>query len=118
MNATASSWRKLSVACLVMALSLPAAPSLADSSAGTGDKGTDMLLDLVLLRPVGLAATGVGAVVFVVSLPFTLASGGASSAACDLVGEPLAYTFTRPLGQLDGQSRSCGQDASGQKPAP
>lgn len=107
------------LSAVALALALPVA-SWADSGAGTGDKGTDMLIDLVLLRPMGLAATGVGSVVFLVSLPFSLASGGAGSAACELVGEPLAYTFTRPLGEIEGSASYCGRErvGTGDSPAP
>lgn len=93
---------------LVLLAALSAGSARAES--GTGDKGTDMLLDLLVLRPFGLLATGVGSVAFVVSLPFTLTSGGVGEAACELVSEPLAYTFSRRLGDLDGVGKDC-QDA-------
>jgi hypothetical protein len=86
---------------------LPPAPLLAESGEGTGDKGTDMMLDLLILRPLGLLATGVGSAAFVVSLPFTLPSGSTGAAACELVREPFAYTFARPLGDLDAYVSHC-----------
>jgi len=43
----------------------------------------------------------VGAVVFVVTLPFTLPSKSVDRAAKKLVAEPAQYTFKRPLGQFD-----------------
>ncbi len=116
MKTMESIWRVASVAGLALALSAPCAS--ADAGAGTGDKGTDMVLDLVLLRPMGLLATGVGAVAFVVSLPFTLPSGGVGSAACELVQAPLAYTFTRPLGDMEGAGDHCGRSAGAEIPAP
>ena len=79
----------------------------AASGAGTGDRGTDMVLDLLILRPLGLLTTGVGSVAFVASLPFTLPSGSAGEAACVLVKDPLAYTFTRPLGDFDVDAGRC-----------
>jgi len=102
----AGSTRKLALAVgLALLTALPLSPAFAGS--GTGDKGTDMMLDLLILRPLGLLATGVGSVVFVVSLPFTLPSGSAGVAACELVSEPLAYTFTRPLGDMEGAGKHC-----------
>ena len=96
---------------LVLALTLVPFPARADRPAdrqqGSGDRGTDMVLDLLLLRPLGLLVTGVGSVAFVVSLPFTLPSGSAGAAACELVREPLAYTFSRPLGDLEAGGRHC-----------
>lgn len=88
------------------------ADSLADREPGTGDKGTNMVLDLLILRPLGLLTTGVGSVLFVVSLPFTLPSGSARDAACELVTKPLAYTFTRPLGDIEDTGGHCREGAN------
>jgi hypothetical protein len=54
--------------------------------------------DLFLVRPFGAVATVLGAGVYVISLPFTLASGGATEAGYVLVAEPAMYTFVRCLG--------------------
>lgn len=95
-----------------LALSLSVHAALAeDRPQGTGDKGTDMVLDLLVLRPLGLVTTGIGSVLFAVSLPFTLPSGSAGDAACELVSKPLAYTFTRPLGDVEDGPDRCGQPA-------
>jgi hypothetical protein len=51
-------------------------------------------------RPLGLFALVLGAVTFVVALPFTLPSGSADSAAKALVKAPATYTFKRPLGRF------------------
>ena len=60
-----------------------------------------MTIDLIAARPIGLVATLGGAVVFLVSWPFS-ALGGNSEAAWDtLVADPAAYTFQRPLGDFD-----------------
>lgn len=58
----------------------------------------DMIGDLVLQRPFGLANTVVGIGVWVVSLPFTIFSGSVGDAGEKLVADPAAHTFTRPLG--------------------
>ena len=60
-----------------------------------------MIFDLVLLRPLGLAATAVGTAFFVVSLPFSVLGGNTGEAAKKLVVAPAKYTFTRPLGAED-----------------
>lgn len=104
---------------MVAALLLTLVPfsAQADSPAvrepGTGDKGTDMVLDLLVLRPLGLVTTGIGSVLFLVSLPFTLPSGSSGDAACELVSKPLAYTFTRPLGDIEEPDGHC---RDGRKP--
>jgi len=58
----------------------------------------DMIGDLVLQRPFGIANTLVGIGVWVVALPFTVFSGSTGDAGVKLIAEPGAHTFTRPLG--------------------
>lgn len=111
MRNRAGSIRKTALAAgLTLLTALPFTTAVADS--GTGDKSADMLLDLLVMRPLGLLATGVGSVAFVVSLPFTLPSGSVGATACELVSEPLAYTFTRPLGDFQGGDKRCSDAAS------
>jgi hypothetical protein len=57
-----------------------------------------MTADLLLVRPVGIVATAVGSVIFVVALPFTLISGDTQHSLDKLIKEPGRYTFNRPLG--------------------
>ncbi|EFK12321.1 conserved hypothetical protein [delta proteobacterium NaphS2] len=64
------------------------------------DKGGYMMADLVVMRPLGIAATAVGAVAYVLSLPFSLAGGNEPEARQKLMGDPANYTFTRPLGDF------------------
>ena len=52
-----------------------------------------------VVRPLGMAATAVGAVIYVISLPFSLAGGNEAEARQKLVVDPATYTFTRPLGE-------------------
>ena len=59
-----------------------------------------MLMDAFLLRPLGLAATVLGTVTFVATLPFSLPSRSVNDAANILVVKPATYTFARPLGQV------------------
>ena len=72
----------------------------------TGDRGSDMLVDLVVLRPIGAVVTVIGAAAFVLSLPFTLPTGSTREAGREMVGKPAEYTFDRPLGDL----HRCGAD--------
>ena len=60
-----------------------------------------MLADAFLLRPLGLAATVLGTATFLVTLPFSLPTRSADDAAKVLVVKPAAYTFARPLGEID-----------------
>jgi hypothetical protein len=47
--------------------------------------------DLIVARPLGLAATVLGTCAFVLSLPFTLAAGSVQDAAQKLVIAPAHY---------------------------
>ena len=62
--------------------------------------GGEMVFDFVVLRPVGLVATAVGSVFFVVSSPFAALGGNMDTAKEKLVKDPAAFTFKRPLGQF------------------
>ena len=64
------------------------------------DDGLITIGDLAISRPVGIAVTAVGGALFVVSLPFALASGSVKETADVLVGQPFRFTFTRPLGDF------------------
>ncbi|GMQ76467.1 MAG: hypothetical protein BMS9Abin01_1747 [Gammaproteobacteria bacterium] len=95
--------RLLGVAFTLAVLHLPGVARAAGASAEPEldpPQGSrqDMIGDLVLQRPFGLANTVVGIGVWVVSLPFTIFSGSMGDAGVKLIAEPAAHTFTRPLG--------------------
>lgn len=74
------------------------------------NESLNLITDVLVIRPVGAAATLAGAALFVATSPFTaLASIPEPHNAFDrvgslLVGTPYAYTFVRPLGYF---STSC-----------
>ncbi|KPN88122.1 hypothetical protein [Pseudomonas nunensis] len=57
-----------------------------------------MIGDLLIARPLLVAATVIGAGVFVVSLPFTALGGGVGDAGQALVVDPAKAAFVRCLG--------------------
>jgi len=61
--------------------------------------GTEILFDLVLIRPLGMVGLALGTTVFVAALPFLLVTGSAENAADALVDEPFKFTFVRGMGQ-------------------
>ena len=63
--------------------------------------GGAMIFDLAVVRPVGIVATAIGCVFFVVSSPFSALGGNIDAASEKLVKDPAAYTFKRPLGEFD-----------------
>jgi hypothetical protein len=70
------------------------------NEAGTED-GDDasIILDLLILRPVGLVATVGGVIIFVGSLPISLPTWSVGKAFRALVARPASYTFWRTLGE-------------------
>jgi len=63
----------------------------------TGEK----FADAAAVRPMTLWASAIGAVGWVVTLPFTIPSGSAGDTAKAWVGDPLKYTFCRPVGEME-----------------
>ena len=61
--------------------------------------GTDITFDLMIARPLGFASTALGASLFVVTLPFAVATGSADNTAKALVAKPYKFTFVRDLGE-------------------
>jgi len=61
-------------------------------------KAYSMVGDLIIARPLLIAATAIGAGVFVVSLPFTALGGNVGEAGKALVVEPGKAAFVRCLG--------------------
>jgi hypothetical protein len=97
-----SAWKKLVlVPALSLAVAVPPAFGLDQEQIGREPTTAEMYADGLIARPLGAVASVLGAVVFVVTLPFTLPSKSVDRAAKKLVAEPAQYTFKRPLGQFD-----------------
>ena len=60
-----------------------------------------MIIDLVIVRPLGLIATLGGSFFFLVSLPFSALGDNTDDAWESLVVSPAVFTFKRPLGGFD-----------------
>lgn len=86
------------------------APSQAASgsyrSAEIGPRWQDQTVDALVARPIGVVGTGLGAVVWTVSLPFSLLGGNAGESADKLVGGPARETFLRCLGCRSGRRQA------------
>jgi hypothetical protein len=97
-----SAWKKLVlIPALTLAIAVPPALALDQEQIGREPTTAEMYADGLIARPLGLVASVLGAVVFVVTLPFSLPSKSVDSAAKELVAVPAQYTFKRPLGQFD-----------------
>jgi len=88
---------KYGIRRFVVALAMASSPVLAQTDSPSG---SDMFVDLVVTRPLGLIGVVVGSAAFVVALPFTIPSGSVGRSAEELVKKPVRYTFKRPLGEL------------------
>ena len=58
-------------------------------------------IDLIFARPLGIAAGIVGTAIFIVSLPFTIPSGGVDEAADMFIVKPFQFSFTRDFPDED-----------------
>jgi hypothetical protein len=89
--------RKNLIAFLVVfALIASAAPALAKEPTET-----DIIPDVLLVRPVSLASIVVGSVIFVIALPAALPTGSVGKVGRRLVLDPVEFTFVRPVGDFD-----------------
>jgi len=76
------------------------------ANAGQGyDRGRSpdpvtMLVDGVVVRPLGLGAVVLGAATWLVTYPFSALGGNAHEAGDQLVGQAWNFTFKRPLGEF------------------
>ncbi|MDD2222112.1 MAG: multidrug transporter [Pseudomonas sp.] len=97
---------RVTAAILALCISLISVPASAARSNVSGNPAYEvetpgayaMVADLVIARPLLIAATVVGVGLFVVALPFTLLSGSVDRAGKALVVEPGRAAFVRCLG--------------------
>lgn len=97
---------RLLAATLAVFFGLQITPALAQDAAGSGDPVYEiesppayaMIGDLLIARPILIAATIIGAGLFVVALPFTAAGGGIGRTGKALVVDPGKAAFVRCLG--------------------
>ena len=94
--------RSLVIAIIAALLIVPfASTGLAEEYFEREDpSGGEMMYDFIIVRPIGIAATVIGSVFYVVSLPFSLLGNNSGEAGEALVKDPAAYTFKRPLGEF------------------
>lgn len=60
----------------------------------------NMVADALIVRPLGICATILGAGFFIISLPFSALGGNVKEAGQKLVAAPAKFTFKRPLGEF------------------
>jgi len=95
--------RQCVVASIIIGLvfSTFAAGALAQSPSQEEEaKAGKMVVDILLVRPLGIVSTVAGTAVFIVSLPFSAIGRNIKASAKKLVLEPAKFTFARPLGKF------------------
>ncbi len=85
--------RALLLLSLAIFISVPVLAAPADEPTALAMTG-----DLIVARPLGVAITAIGTVIFLASLPFTALGGNVGRSADALVTKPAAETFMRCLG--------------------
>ncbi len=90
--------KKIMAALITAVLIFCSSPVLAEPYGY--DRDLEVTADVVLVRPVSVAAIILGTAFFIVSLPFAIPTGSVGSAARTLVVEPFKYTFNRPIGDF------------------
>lgn len=89
----------LLMAVLVIGPLVPAAPA-AEQMEKEKPTGGMMMWDTLAMRPIGICATAIGSVVWLVSYPFALLGGNTEESTEALVRAPYEWTFERPLGEF------------------
>lgn len=76
-----------------------AAPARADDTQGANQPDfMHVVVDLAVLRPLGLVSFALGSTFFMVALPFAAGTGQVATLGETLVAAPARYTFTREFG--------------------
>jgi hypothetical protein len=103
-------YRMAAMAAVALGIVLSPVQSQAASgtyaSERTEPRWEDQTLDALVARPIGIVGTGLGALVWTASLPFSLLGGNAGQAADSLVGGPARETFLRCLGCKAGRRQA------------
>ena len=66
-----------------------------------GPDGEFIIIDALILRPLGLASMAVGAATSVVAYPWSEPSNTQDRVTRELIQKPYWYTFCRPIGDID-----------------
>ena len=86
---------------VVFVITAAASNSFAQATIKDEEISTEnMVADALIVRPLGIIATLLGAGLFVISLPFSALGKNVKEAGDKLVVAPAKFTFTRPLGEF------------------
>ncbi len=91
------------ILALPLVYGMASLPQPAWAGAEREPEAAGMIIDGLVVRPISLVATVVGAVAFVITLPFSALGGNVDEAGEKLVVRPAAFTFSRCLGCFGGE---------------
>ena len=69
--------------------------------AAGSDDSSEVLADIIFLRPLGFVATVLGTAMYLVALPTASATDSVEHVKETLVTKPYNYTFKRPVGEIE-----------------
>ena len=85
----------------VFLLTISPLPVMADGPDPIEEGGL-MMIDFAVARPAGIIASGIGIVVYILTMPFHFLSEEAEQKAKDrFINDPIKFTFVRPLGDFE-----------------
>jgi hypothetical protein len=95
--------RLIAVMIMVALIAVPSSVMATSQPQGKDPQveASSMVLDALLVRPLGMVTTVAGFGLFVISAPFSLLGGNAGQAWDKMVVYPAKFTFARPLGDFD-----------------
>lgn len=86
---------------LIAALLLTPTAALAADDFSVDDVSVGSItMDVLICRPAGIVAVGIGAALWTVGLPFSALGRNIGGTAKILILEPVKFTFFRPLGNF------------------
>lgn len=88
---------RIIVLTLLMAMGLALPAPFAQESWKSNNPSTDewIMIDVLVARPLGIVAGVLGTGLFLLSLPYTLPTGGVDEAADTFIKRPFKFSFTR-----------------------
>lgn len=87
---------------LIFGIYAPVPAESMDMQPPDQEKGFDdipVVIDVLILRPVGLATCVLGIAATIVAMPFALPSNSTKQVYQHLIADPFYYTFKRPIGK-------------------
>jgi phosphate/sulfate permease len=89
--------KKITAILLTVSIVLMSSMAFAAGS----DDSSDVITDIIFLRPIGFVSTVLGTALYVIALPTAAATDSVDHVRETLVTKPYNYTFKRPVGEIE-----------------